>query len=54
MTHYLDYELWRRAEDRKDLALHDSLRPEEQRLFSLTLSLARLAAQRDTLTERPR
>lgn len=43
----LDYELWRRAADREDAVLSRHLAPEDQKLFALVLSLARLCAQRD-------
>ncbi|MBO9502189.1 hypothetical protein [Brevundimonas sp. A19_0] len=46
----VDYELWRRVEDRRDATLHPDLPPEEQKLLSLALSLARLAARRDSAT----
>lgn len=45
----LDYELWRRTEDRRDAARSPHLPPQDQKLFSLVLSLARLAARRDSL-----
>ena len=49
----LDYELWRRVEDRRDATLNPDLPPEEQKLLSLALSLARLAARRDSATGTP-
>lgn len=45
----LDYELWRRTEDRRDAARNPDLPPQDQKLLSLVLSLARLAARRDSL-----
>lgn len=47
MDNSLDYELWRRAETRREQALHPDLTPDQQLLMPLVLSLARLAAQRD-------
>lgn len=44
----LDYELWRRAEDRREAATYAELTPEQRLLVPLVLSLARLAAQRDS------
>lgn len=52
-TPSLDYELWRRVEDRRDATLNPALPPEEQKLLSLALSLARLAARRDSTTGTP-
>jgi hypothetical protein len=49
----LDYEVWRRIEDRRDATLHADLPPEEQKLLSLALSLARLAARRDSAAGAP-
>jgi len=45
----LDYELRCRTEDRRDAARNSDLPPQDQKLFSLVLSLARLAARRDSL-----
>lgn len=46
-TTSIEYELWRRAEDRREAALNPDLTTEQKMLLSLTLSLARLSAQRD-------
>ena len=47
-TTNVDYELWRRIEDRRDATLNPDLPAEEQKLLSLALSRARLAARRDS------
>lgn len=49
----IDYEVWRRIEDRRDATLYPDLPPEEQKLLSLALSLARLAARRDSAIGTP-
>ena len=43
----LDFELWRRAQARREAELGAGLDPAERRLLPLVLSLARLAAQND-------
>lgn len=43
----MDYELWRRAQDRREQDLLEELSAEQRLLAPLVLSLARLAAQRD-------
>lgn len=45
----LDDELWRRAEARREAELHVDAPGDDRLLLSLVLSLARLAAQRDTM-----
>ncbi len=47
----LDYELWGRIEDRREVTLVPELTPHERKLMSLALSLARLSAQRDIQAE---
>ena len=48
----LDEELWRHAQARREAAAHSGGDPLESVLVSLTLSLARLCAQRDARRQR--
>lgn len=47
----VDYELWRRAQDRREQDLLEGLTAEQRLLAPLVLSLARLAAQRDAKSQ---